>query len=57
MDAASIYEKSKTFALRMIGMYQYLKSERFETVLSEKALTSGTAAGLHIKYAFKAQDP
>ena len=38
--------KSKAFALRIIGLYKYLRSEKKEYVMSKQILRSGTSIGL-----------
>jgi len=38
-------DKSYLFALRIIKLYKYLKSEKKEYVISKQALRSGTAIG------------
>ena len=50
-----IVEKSKTFALRIIRLYQYLNDEKREFVLSKQALRSGTSIGANIKEAVRGQ--
>ena len=47
--------KSKAFALRIIHMYQYLRSNKREYVISKQALRSGTSIGVNIKEAAYAQ--
>ena len=47
--------KSKAFSLRIIHMYQYLRSNKREYVLSKQALRSGTSIGANIKDAAYAQ--
>ena len=41
--------KSKAFSLRIIHMYQYLRSNKREYVLSKQALRSGTSIGANIR--------
>ncbi len=45
MKESIIYEKSYAFALRIIGVFKYLKEEKKEFVLSKQLLCSGTAVG------------
>ncbi len=45
MKESIIYEKSYAFALRIIGVFKYLKEEKKEFVLSKQLLRSGTAIG------------
>ncbi|MBR3504453.1 MAG: four helix bundle protein [Clostridia bacterium] len=40
-----VLEKSKSFAVRVIRLYQYLSSEKKESVLSKQLLRSGTSIG------------
>ena len=41
-------EKSKRFAVRMIRLYQYLRNEKKEYVLSKQLLRSGTSIGANL---------
>ncbi len=50
-----IYEKSYSFALRIVKLSNYLKNEHKEFVLSRQVLRSGTAIGALIKEAQFAQ--
>ncbi|MFI3285723.1 MAG: four helix bundle protein [Rikenellaceae bacterium] len=50
-----IADKSKSFAIRVIKLYQYLKSERQEYVLSKQLLRSGTSIGANVKEAIRGQ--
>lgn len=43
-----VFEKSKKFSLRIIGLYKYLCDEKKEFVLSKKLLRSGTSIGANI---------
>ena len=47
--------KSKSFALRIIKMYNYLCDEKKEYVMSKQVLRSGTSIGANIAEAFYAQ--
>ena len=49
-----IAEKSKAFAIRIINLYKYLKSEKNESALSEKLLQSGTNIGAKVTEAGRA---
>ncbi len=40
-----VYKKSYVFALRIIGLYKYLKEEQKEFILSKQLLRSGTSIG------------
>lgn len=44
-----IVKKSKAFALRIIKLYQHLKEEKNEYVLSKQVLRSGTSIGANVK--------
>ncbi len=50
-----ILVKSKAFALRIIKMYNYLKEEKKEYVLSQQLLRSGTSIGANVKESVFAQ--
>ena len=50
-----IADKSKVFALRIIRLYQYLKNEKSEFVLSKQLLRSGTSIGANVKEAIRGQ--
>ena len=50
-----IVAKSKSFALRVIKLYQYLGSDRREFVLSRQVLRSGTSIGANVKEAIRGQ--
>ena len=50
-----IVEKSKRFALRIIKLYVYLKSEKQEFILSKQLLRSGTSIGANIREATRAE--
>lgn len=43
-----VFEKSKNFSLRIIGLYKYLCDEKKEIVLSKQLLRSGTSIGANI---------
>jgi four helix bundle protein len=43
-----IKDKSKKFALRIIGLYKYLTEEKREYILSKQILRSGTAIGASV---------
>ena len=52
-------EKSKSFAIRIVRLYQYLKDEKNEYVLSKQLLRSGTSVGENLseaKYAISRND-
>ena len=50
-----ILNKSKTFALRIIKLYDYLRKEKKEQVLSKQVLRSGTSIGANIREGSRAQ--
>ena len=50
-----VVNKSKTFAIRIIRLYQYLLSEKKEYILSKQLLRSGTSIGANIKQAIQGQ--
>jgi four helix bundle protein len=50
-----IYKKSYKFAIKIVKVYQYLKSSKRETVLSRQLLRSGTAIGALVREAKFAQ--
>ncbi len=49
MKENSIKIKSFSFAFRIVKLYQYLKSEKNEYVLSKQLLRSGTSIGALIR--------
>lgn len=44
-----ILNKTKSFALRIIKLYNYLKNEQNEFVLSKQILRSGTSIGANVR--------
>ena len=50
-----ILYKSKAFALRIIKLYQYLRNEKKETVMSKQLLRSGTSIGANTREAMRGQ--
>ena len=44
----AILVKSEDFALRIIKLYQYLKTEKHERVLASQILRSGTSIGANV---------
>ncbi len=50
-----IEQKSKSFAIRIIRMYQWLTTEKKEFVLSKQCLRCGTSVGANIAEGIKAQ--
>jgi four helix bundle protein len=55
MSKGAIYEKSFTFALRIVKLYKYLCEEKREYVLSKQLLRSGTAIGALVREAEHAE--
>lgn len=55
MKDSILESKSKSFALRIIKMYNYLCDEKKEYVMSKQVLRSGTSIGANIAEAFYAQ--
>lgn len=51
MKESIIKEKSKKFALQVIGLYQVCRDERNEKVLSTQLLRSGTSIGANVNEA------
>ena len=50
-----IARKSKSFALRIIRLDQFLRGEKREYVLSRQVLRSGTSIGANVREAARAQ--
>ena len=50
-----VYEKSKDFAVSIVQLCQYLKTEKKEHVLSKQLLRAGTSIGANIKESLYAQ--
>ena len=48
MKESIVFDKSKSFALRIIALYKYLCDEKKEFVLSKQLLRSGTSIGANI---------
>lgn len=55
MSKSLVMDKSKSFALRIIKLYVFLKDEKKEYVLSKQLLRSGTSVGANIKEALRGQ--
>ena len=51
----AIRDKSYAFALRIIKLYQYLKNEKKEYVLSKQILRCGTSIGANVEEAIGGQ--
>ena len=54
-DNNIIVIKSKSFALRIIKLYQFLCNEKKEYILSKQILRSGTSIGANVKEAIHGQ--
>ena len=50
-----IVDKSMDFAVRIVNLYKYLKSEKAEYILSKQLLRSGTSIGANVNEAIRAQ--
>jgi four helix bundle protein len=50
-----IRDKSFSLAIRIVKLYQYLKSEKTEFVMSKQILRSGTSVGANIREAEQAE--
>lgn len=50
-----IVVKSRSFAIRIIRLYQYLLSDKKEFILSKQLLRSGTSIGANVKEAIQGQ--
>ena len=50
-----VYEKSFSFAIRIINLYKYLCNEKKEYILSKQVLRSGTSIGANISESLRAQ--
>ena len=50
-----IVDKSKCFAIRIIRLYQHLKKEQNEFVISKQLLKSGTSIGANVKEGIRVQ--
>lgn len=51
----AVLDKSKAFAISIVRLCQYLKTEKKEHVLSKQLLRSGTSIGANVKEALYAQ--
>ena len=57
MSTGAIKEKSFSFAVRIVRLYQYLIDTKKEYVLSKQLLKSGTSIGACIREAQNAESP
>ncbi len=55
MQKSILLEKSYSFALRMIKLFQFLAAEKKEFVLSKQVLRSGTSIGANVEEANQAE--
>ncbi len=55
MKKSLLKERSFAFAIRIVRLYQYLRNEKQEYVLSKQILRSGTSIGANITEALYAQ--
>lgn len=55
MKESILLSKGKSFALRIIKIYNYLCNEKREFVISKQVLRSGTSIGANIAEAYYAQ--
>ena len=51
----TVVDKSKTFAIRIVRLYQYLCVNCKELTLSKQLLKSGTSIGANVKEAIRGQ--
>ena len=49
----AVADKSKLFALRIIKLYNYLKDEQKEYIISKQLMRSGTSIGANVKEAIR----
>jgi four helix bundle protein len=59
MDGGAAIEKSKRFAVRIVGLYKYLIREHKEFVMGKQILRSGTSVGANLaeaRYAISRRD-
>ena len=54
-ERSILIEKSEAFAGRILKMYQYLTTQKYETVCSKQVLRSGTSIGANISESRNAQ--
>ncbi len=51
----AVLDKSKAFAIRIVGLYQFLKEKERFFPLAEQTLRSGTSIGANVREARRAQ--
>ena len=44
----NVYEISKTFAIRIVNLYKYLKEEKSEFIMPKQLFRSGTSIGANV---------
>ena len=55
MSENAVREKSMSFAVKIVRLYQYLSEERKEYVMSKQLLRSGTSIGANVREALQGQ--
>ena len=50
-----IYDKSFSFAIRIVNLFRYLKNEKKEFVISKQVMRSGTSIGANVSEAVEGQ--
>ncbi|MBQ6006873.1 MAG: four helix bundle protein [Selenomonadaceae bacterium] len=53
--ANPILDKSKSFAIRIVNLYNYLKADKSEYVMSKQLFRSGTSIGANVRESVYAQ--
>ena len=51
----AVVDKSKAFALRIIGIYRFLSDEKREYIMSKQLLRCGTSIGANVREAVRGQ--
>ena len=55
MSNNAVRDKSMSFAVRIVRLYQYLSEEKKEYVISKQLLRSGTSIGANVREALQGQ--
>jgi len=55
MEENLVESKSKSFAVRIVRLYQYLSEDKREYILSKQVLRSGTSIGANVREALQGQ--
>ena len=55
MKENAVAEKSKIFALRIVRLYQYLREQKQEYIMSKQILRSGTSIGANVREGMRGQ--